>query len=116
MGPRPAEAPVFNRTILLCVGITWLVHIVTYLLNTQLPLQIVALGGTYGQIGWLFAVNTGVAMVLRPQVGGWVHRYGARALMLWGAVVLLLTMAGLNAATSPVTLIVLMSGLGVALA
>src|SRR6266404_8491866 len=116
MGPRPAEPAVFNRTVFLCVGITWLVHIVTYLLNTQLPLQIIALGGTHGQIGWLFAVNTGVAMVLRPQVGGWVDRYGARALMLAGAGVLVLTMVGLNVAATPFTLIALMAGLGIGLA
>jgi MFS family permease len=116
MGPQPAASPVFNRTILLCVGITWLVHIVTYLLSTQLPLQIVALGGSYGQIGWLFAVNTGIAMVLRPQVGGWVDRYGARKLMLTGAGVLLLTMVGLNVAATPFMLIALMAGLGIGLA
>ena len=61
MGPR--------GTIRVCVAITALVHVVTYLLNTQLPLHIVALGGSHAQIGWLFAVTTGVAMVLRPQVG-----------------------------------------------
>src|SRR5262245_60699690 len=116
MDPRAAEPPVFNRTVLLCVGITWLVHIVTYLLNTQLPLQIVALGGTHAQIGWLFAVNTGFAMVLRPQVGGWVDRYGARALMLVGTIVLVLTMAGLNVAATPFALISLMAGLGIGLA
>ena len=66
MGPR--------RTLLFCVAITLLLHVVTYLFNTQLPLQIVALGGRHAQIGWLFAVTTGVAMVLRPQVGGWTDR------------------------------------------
>jgi len=96
------------------VVITWLVHVVTYLLNTQLPLHIVALGGTHGQIGWLFAVNTGVAMVLRPQVGGWVDRYGARALMLTGAGVLVVTMGALNAVGTPFALIALMAGLGIA--
>src|SRR5262245_32241029 len=111
MGPQPAASPVFNRTVVLCVGITWLVHIVTYLLNTQLPLQIVALGGSHSQIGWLFAVNTGIAMVLRPQVGGWVDRHGARKLMLGGAGVLLLTMALLNVAATPFTVIVLIAGL-----
>ena len=116
MGPRLAEPAVFSRTLFLCVGITWLVHVVTYLLNTQLPLQIVALGGTHGQIGWLFAVNTGVAMVLRPQVGGWVDRYGARALMLAGAGVLVVTMAALNVVATPFTLIALMAGLGIGLA
>jgi MFS family permease len=95
------------------VGITALVHVVTYLLNTQLPLQIVALGGSHAQIGWLFAVTTGVAMALRPQVGGWVDRYGARAVMLPGAGVLVVTMLGLTLATTPLALIALMAGLGI---
>jgi MFS family permease len=105
---------VLTRTLLLCVGITLLVHVVTYLLNTQLPLQIVVLGGSHAQIGWLFAVMTGVAMVLRPQVGGWTDRYGARAVMLPGAAVLVLTMVALNFAATPAALISLMAGLGIA--
>ena len=80
MGPR--------RTLLFCVVITLLLHVVTYLLNTQLPLQILALGGRHAQIGWLFAALTGVAMILRPQVGGWTDRYGGRTVMLPGAATL----------------------------
>ena len=64
MGPR--------RTLLFCVVITLLLHVVTYLLNTQLPLHILALGGRHAQIGWLFAALTGVAMILRPD-----HVYGS---------------------------------------
>lgn len=116
MGPRLPEPMLFTRTLLVCVVITWLVHVITYLLNTQLPLQIVAFGGTHGQIGWLFAVNTGVAMVLRPRVGGWVDRYGARALMLAGAAVLVVTLGALNLVATPLALIALMAGLGIALA
>ena len=74
-----AEPPVFTRTILLCVALTFLLHVATYLLNTQLPLHLLNLGGSHAQIGWLFAMNTGVAMLLRPQVGGWTDRHGARA-------------------------------------
>src|SRR5215470_7470750 len=77
MGPR--------RTLLFCVVITLLLHVVTYLLNTQLPLQILALGGRHAQIGWLFAAITGVAMILRPQVGGWTDRYGGRTVMIANA-------------------------------
>lgn len=62
MGPR--------GTIRVCVAITALVHVVTYLLNTQLPLHVVALGGSHAQIGWLFAITTGAAMVLRPRWAG----------------------------------------------
>ena len=75
MDPLPAPA-VFTRTVLVCVGLTFLLHVVTYLLNTQLPLHVVGLGGSHAQIGWLFAMSTGVAMLLRPQVGGWVDRHG----------------------------------------
>lgn len=103
----------FTRPVLLCVAITGLVHVVTYLLNTQLPLHVVALGGRHAQIGWIFAVTTGVAMLLRPQVGGWVDRYGARAVMVPGAAALLLTMLALNVATTPTALIALMAGLGI---
>jgi MFS family permease len=103
MDPRPAPA-VFTRTVLVCVGLTFLLHVVTYLLNTQLPLHVVGLGGSHAQIGWLFAMSTGVAMLLRPQVGGWVDRHGARALV---------TMLALGVATSPLGLIAAMAGLGV---
>jgi MFS family permease len=113
MGPRPPAPAVVTRTVVLCVGITLLVHVVTYLLNTQLPLQILALGGSHAQIGWLFAVTTGVAMALRPQVGGWTDRFGARALMLPGAAVLLLTMLALPLAATPGAVIALMAGLGI---
>jgi MFS family permease len=106
MGPR--------RTLLFCVVITLVLHVVTYLLNTQLPLQILALGGRHAQIGWLFAATTGVAMVLRPQVGGWTDRYGGRTVMLPGAVTLLVTMVAFFFATTPIALIGLMIGLGIA--
>jgi MFS family permease len=106
MGPR--------RTLLFCVVITLLLHVVTYLLNTQLPLQILALGGRKAHIGWLFAAITGVAMILRPQVGGWTDRYGGRAVMLPGAVTLVVTMVAFFFASTPMALIGLMVGLGVA--
>ena len=101
-------------TIRVCVAITALLHVITYLLNTQLPLHIVALGGSHAQIGWLFAVATGVAMVLRPQVGGWTDRYGGRVVMLPGAGVLVVTILALNLAATPLAFIVLMAGLGIA--
>jgi MFS family permease len=100
--------------IRVCVVLTALVHVITYLLNTQLPLHVVALGGSHAQIGWLFAVATGVAMVLRPQVGGWTDRYGGRAVMLPGAGILIVTMLALSLAVTPLAFIALMAGLGVA--
>jgi MFS family permease len=113
MGPRPPEPVVFTRAIALCVGITLLVHVVTYLLMTQLPLQIVALGGRHAQIGWLFAITNGVAMLFRPQVGNWADRYGARAVMLPGAGLLALTTIVLPFGSTPLALIAPMAGLGI---
>jgi MFS family permease len=104
---------VVSRPVLVCVGIAFLIHVVTYLLGTQLPLHVLALGGSHAQIGWLFAVTAGVAMVLRPQVGGWVDRHGARAVMVPGAVVLIATMLVLWLARSPLAVIAAMAGLGI---
>jgi MFS family permease len=99
---------------LLCVGLTFVLHAATYLLNTQLPLHLLTLGGSLAHVGWLFAVTTLVGLVLRPQVGGWTDRYGARAVMLPGAAALVLTMLVLPLARTPLAVITLMVGLGIA--
>ena len=100
-------------TLLVCVGLTFVLHAGTYLLNTQLPLHLLSLGGSHAQVGWLFGVTTLVGVVLRPQVGGWTDRYGARTVMIPGAVALLATALALTRATSPVAVIALMVGLGI---
>ena len=97
----------------MCVGLTFVLHAATYLLNTQLPLHLLTLGGSHAQIGWLFGVTTAVGIVLRPQVGGWTDRYGARAVMLPGALALVVTAVLLSGAGSPFTVIALMAGLGI---
>jgi MFS family permease len=99
--------------LLVCVGLTFVIHAATYLLNTQLPLHLLALGGTHAQIGWLFGVTTAVGMVLRPQVGGWTDRYGARVVMVPGALALVATTLALMVASRPLTVIALMAGLGI---
>lgn len=100
-------------TLLVCVGLTFVLHAGTYLLNTQLPFHLLSLGGSHAQVGWLFGVTTLVGVVLRPQVGGWTDRYGARTVMIPGAVALVITALALSRATSPIALIVLMVGLGI---
>ena len=103
-----------RRALLVCVALTFVLHVATYLLNTQLPLHLLTLGGSHAQVGWLFGVTTLVGLVLRPQVGGWTDRYGARAVMAPGVVALVLTMLALTVARSPGGVIALMVGLGVA--
>jgi MFS family permease len=83
-------------------------------LSTLLPFQMVALGGSGTQVGLLFSVTTLVSMVLRPTIGGWVDRVGARAVLIPGTVALALTSLGLQLAGTPATLIALMIGLGLA--
>ena len=102
-----------RRALLVCVALTFVLHVAMYLLNTQLPIHLLRLGGSHAQIGWLFGVTTVVGLVLRPQVGGWTDRYGARAVMVPGALALVLTMLTLPVASSPVAVIALMAGLGV---
>jgi len=98
---------------LICVALTFVLHVGMYVLNTQMPIHLLRLGGSHAQIGWLFGVTTVVGLVLRPQVGGWTDRYGARAVMLPGALALIVTMLALPAAASPLAVIALMAGLGV---
>ena len=112
MAPEPARSP--RRALLVCVALTFVLHVTTYLLNTQLPLHLLALGGSHAHVGWLFGVTTLVGLVLRPQVGGWTDRYGARAVMVPGVIALVVTTLALTAARRPLVLIVLMAGLGVA--
>jgi MFS family permease len=111
MAPESDRSP--SRALLVCVALTFVLHLGMYLLTTQLPMHLLRLGGSHAQIGWLFGVTTLVGLVLRPQVGGWTDRYGARAVMLPGAVALVLTMLILPAAGTPLAVISLMAGLGV---
>jgi MFS family permease len=111
MAPGSDRSP--RRALLVCVALTFILHLGMYLLTTQLPIHLLRLGGSHAQIGWLFGVTTLVGLVLRPQVGGWTDRYGARAVMLPGAAALVLTMLLLPAAGTPLAVIGLMAGLGV---
>jgi MFS family permease len=101
-------------TLLVCYLITFAIHVASVSLNTLLPFHMVALGGSRTQVGLLFSVATVVSMVLRPGVGGWVDRVGARQVMLPGVVALGVTSLALHVAATPAALIALMTGLGLA--
>jgi MFS family permease len=95
-----------------CLAISGGVHVVIYLLNATLPLHVVGLGGSKTQVGLLFATSTTVSMILRPLVGAWVDRVGARRVMLPGVGVLLATLLLLPLAAAPAAYVALMAGLG----
>src|SRR6185369_12868892 len=80
---------VFTPLLLTCFGISALGSIPVYMLYTQLPVHVLGLGGTRMQVGMLVSALTMVAMVVRPVVGAWTDRYGARRVMLPGIVPLL---------------------------
>src|SRR5207244_6655797 len=98
--PLLGSRTVFTPTLLACYGITAAVHVASIVLNTLLPFHVVDLGGTKTQVGLLFSVMTIVSMFLRPTVGGWVDRFGARPVIAPGIAALALTSLALQLATT----------------
>jgi len=103
---------VFTRTLLACYGITAAIHLASLLLNTLLPFHVMALGGSKTQVGLLFSVMTVVSMFLRPLVGGWIDRFGARPVIVPGVGALAITSVAFQLATTPAAVILLMVGIG----
>src|SRR6267378_969074 len=87
---------VFTPVLLACYATTAAVHVASIVLNTLLPFHVVDLGGTKTQVGLLFSVMTIVSMFLRPTVGGWVDRFGARPVIAPGIAALALTSLALQ--------------------
>ena len=112
--PLLGSRAIFTPTLLACYAITAALHIGSIVLNTLLPFHVVDLGGTKTQVGLMFSVMTIVSMFLRPTVGGWVDRYGARPVIAPGIAALAVTTLALQLASTPVAIIVLMIGIGVA--
>ncbi|HET6368095.1 MAG TPA: MFS transporter, partial [Pseudomonadales bacterium] len=106
------KGALYTRALLAAIAITIAIHVATYLLQAVLPFHATALGATGTQVGFLFSMNAGVAMFLRPAVGGWVDRYGVRVVLVPGMLVLALTSLAFHAAASPIALIALMAGIG----
>lgn len=109
-GGRALYTPVLVGSLTITIAI----HVAAYMLNAVLPFHATALGATSSQVGLLFSATAGVAMFLRPVVGGWVDRFGAQAVLVPGVVVLALTSLGFHAAETPGALILLMAGIGLA--
>jgi MFS family permease len=104
----------FTRALIGSLTITIAIHIAAYMLNAVLPFRATELGASGIEVGLLFSATAGVAMFLRPVVGGWVDRHGVRAVLVPGVAVLALTSLGFHWAATPVALILLMAGIGLA--
>ena len=109
---RGARSGVFTRALVTCLAVTSAVHAAVYVVNAVLPLHLVALGGSKTQVGLLFSVATVVSMFLRPLVGGWNDRFGFRAVVIPGTVVLAATVLALIFVDTPAAVIALMLGMG----
>ena len=99
--PLLGSRAIFTPTLLACYAITAALHIASIVLNTVLPFHVVDLGGTKTQVGLMFSVMTIVSMFLRPTVGGWVDRYGARPVIAPGIAALAVTTLALQLASTP---------------
>ena len=110
LGSRAAFAPI----LLTCYAITLALHVGSIALSTLLPFRMVEVGGSSTQVGLMFSVMTMVSMVLRPTVGAWVDRLGARRVLVPGVAALAFTSLALQLSATPPTLIALMVGLGLA--
>src|SRR3989449_9459510 len=76
--PFARSSSVLTPALLACYAMSGVIHLASISLNTLLPFHVVALGGSRTQVGLLFSATTVVSMALRPAVGGWVDRFGAR--------------------------------------
>ena len=114
LGLTLGSAATFTPVLLVCYAISFVLHIGSVSLSTLLPFHMTNLGGSGVQIGLLFSVSTIVSMVLRPTVGRWVDRFGARAVIAPGVIALAITSVALHFATVPEVLIALMIGVGLA--
>lgn len=103
---------VLTRALLACYGLSAAIHLASISLNTLLPFHVVALGGSRTQVGLMFSVATMVSMVLRPAVGHWIDRFGARPVILLGVAALTATSLALHVPISPEAVIAVMAGAG----
>src|SRR5262245_18935075 len=110
MGAFFGSAAAFTPTLVVCYAISFVLHIGSVSLSTLLPFHMLDLGGSKTQVGLLFSVSTIVSMVLRPTVGSWVDRFGARSVIAPGVLALTGTSVALHFATAPEALVALMIG------
>jgi MFS family permease len=104
---------VLTRPLLACYGVSAAIHVASISLNALVPFRVVDLGGSRTEIGLLFSVMGIVSMLLRPSVGGWIDRFGARPVMLPGIAALTTASLALHVAGSPRLVIAVMVGVGV---
>src|SRR2546428_3209870 len=111
--PFARSSSVLTPALLACYAMSGVIHLASISLNTLLPFHVVALGGRRPQDGLLFSATTVVSMALRPAVGGWVDRFGARWVILPGIAVLAVASLALHVPVTPEAVIAVMVGTGI---
>ena len=111
--PTLASRAALTPPLLACYGLCGIVNFASVALNTLMPFHLVALGGSRTQVGLVFSTITVVSMALRPAVGGWIDRAGARPVLLPGVALLAAVTLALHVPRDPRAVIGIMAGMGV---
>src|SRR5439155_183408 len=111
--PFARSSSVLTPTLLACYAMSGVIHLASISLTALVPCHVVALGGSRTQVGLLCSATTVVSMALRPAVGGWVDRFGARWVILPGIAVLAVASLALHVPVTPEAVIAVMVGTGI---
>jgi MFS family permease len=109
----PSRA-VLTPALLIGYAVTTVAHVISVGLGTLLPFHVVDLGGSRTQIGLVFSVMTVASMVVRPAIGGWIDRLGARPVILPAIGLLAVTSLALHLPRRPEDVIAVIVGAGLA--
>lgn len=93
MSQSPQRPPLVTRKFLLLCTAAFFQMFSFQLLLPVVPLYLLDIGGTESQVGLLFGITAGSALLLRPLTGWIADRYGRKPLFLVGNIGFLISMA-----------------------
>jgi MFS family permease len=111
----PQRPPLVTRKLLLLCTASFFQMFSFQLLLPVVPLYLLDIGGTESQVGLIFGITAGSALLLRPLTGWIADRYGRKPLFLAGNIGFLISMALYPLARSLVPLLAVRSFQGAGL-
>ena len=110
---RAAEPPpLFTRgLLLLCIAVFFQMFSFQMLLPVM-PLYLLDIGGSEGQVGLILGITAGTAMLFRPLTGWIADRYGRKPLLVAGNFVLSLALYPLARSVAPLLGVRALQGAG----
>lgn len=91
-GGAAAQPPLFTRGLLLLCSAAFFQMFSFQMLLPVVPLYMLDVGGSEAQVGLIFGVTAGTALLFRPLTGWVADRYGRKPLLLAGNLNFVLTM------------------------